>query len=101
MRASFADRPITLGVDLIDADGDCGGRGFVARLVWNSRQRMCVEPQRARGDRRIDTGLPPPCGFIAAAMDLAVVPSAKRHGELIAHLTAECAVLSEAQMMGI
>jgi hypothetical protein len=34
-------------------------------------------------------------------MDLAVVPSAQRHSELIAYLTAERAVLCEAQMMRV
>ena len=62
---------------------------------------MCIEPQRTRGYRRIHTGVLPPCGFIAAVMDLAVVSPAQRHRELIAYLATERAVLSEAQMMGI
>ena len=62
---------------------------------------MCVEPQRASGHRRIDTGFPPPPGFIAAAMELAVVPSAQWHGELITDFAAERAGLCKAQMMGV
>jgi hypothetical protein len=34
-------------------------------------------------------------------MDLTVVTPAQRHGELIAHLASECAVLREPQVMGI
>ena len=62
---------------------------------------MGRQPQRAGGDGRIDTSLLPPRGFIATAMDLAVVAPAQRHGELIAHFSPERAVLREPQMMGI
>ena len=62
---------------------------------------MGLQPQRAGSDGRIDTGLFPPRGFIATAMDLAVVAPAQRHGELIAHFSPERAVLREPQMMGI
>ena len=62
---------------------------------------MGLQPQRAGSDGRIDTGLFPPRGFIATAMDLAVVATAQRHGELIAHFSPERAVLREPQMMGI
>jgi len=50
---------------------------------------MCLQPERASGDGRIETALVPPGCFIATAMDLAMMPLAQRHGELIAHLTAE------------
>ena len=43
----------------------------------------------------------PPCGFIAATMDLTVVAPAQRHGELIAYFSPACAVLREPQTMGI
>ncbi len=62
---------------------------------------MRLQPQRAGGDDRIDTGLFPPSGFIATAMDLAVMASAQRHSELIADFSTERAVLREPQMMGI
>ena len=50
---------------------------------------MGLQPQRASGDGRIDTGLIPPGGFIAAAMDLAMMSPAERNRELIADLAAE------------
>ena len=62
---------------------------------------MRLQPQRAGGDGRIDTGLLPPSGFITRAMDLTVVAPAQRYGELIAHFSPERAVLREAQVMGI
>ena len=62
---------------------------------------MRLQPQAPGGDGRINASIFPPCGFIATAMDLAMMASAQRHRELIADLTAECAVLREAQMMGI
>ena len=43
----------------------------------------------------------PPGGFISAAVDLAVVPTTKRDGKLIAHLAAERRVLREAQVMSV
>ena len=36
----------------------------------------------------INASISPPCGFIATAMDLAMMASAQRHGELVADLTA-------------
>ena len=62
---------------------------------WVSNHR------RAGGDGRINAGVFPPCGFIATAVDLAMMSPAQRHGELIADLAAERAVLCEAKMMGI
>ena len=62
---------------------------------------MARQPQRPRANRRIDADSLPPCGFIAAAMDLTVVPPAQRHGELIAYFSPACAVLREPQTMGI
>jgi hypothetical protein len=41
----------------------------------------------------------PPCGFIATAMGLAMMAPAQRHRELIADLSAERAMLREAQMV--
>jgi len=42
-----------------------------------------------------------PCGFIATAMHLAMVPSAQGHGELIADLATERPGLGKAQMMRV
>jgi hypothetical protein len=62
---------------------------------------MRLQPQASGSDGRINASIFPPCGFISTAMDLAMMASAQRHGELIADLAAEGAVLREAQMMGI
>ena len=70
-------------------------------FVQSCRQRMRLQPQRAGGDGRIDTGLLPPSGFVATAMDLTVVAPAQRHSELVADFSSKCAVLREPQMMGI
>ena len=62
----------------------------------------CVFSQRVRAlDSRIDTGLAPPCGFIAAAVNLAMMPTAQRDRELIADLPPKRSALRKAQMMGI
>ena len=41
-------------------------------------------PRGPRDEVRVDTEPDPPCGFIAAAVDLAMM-NWQRHGELIAH----------------
>jgi hypothetical protein len=43
----------------------------------------------------------PPRDFIACLMQLSMMPTTERHGELIAHLETNGARLSEAQVMGI
>ena len=63
--------------------------------------RMRFEPQRAGRNSRINSYLPPPSGFVATAMHLAMVSSTQGDGELIADLSAECPALREAQVMGI
>ena len=60
-----------------------------------------VQPERSGIEAGIDAGLVPPRGFIAAAMDLAVVSSAQRYGELVADLAAECLKLRKPKMMGV
>jgi hypothetical protein len=49
---------------------------------------MHLHPKRAGRDGRINAGIFPQCGFIATAMDLAMMAPAQRHGELIADLAA-------------
>jgi hypothetical protein len=49
---------------------------------------MRLKPQCAGSDGRINAGIFPPCGFIAAAMGFAMVAPAQRHGELITDLAA-------------
>jgi hypothetical protein len=60
---------------------------------------MRLQPQAPGSDGRINASIFPPCGFIATAMRLAMMASAQRHGELIADLSAERAMLREAQMV--
>jgi hypothetical protein len=66
-----------------------------------SWQRMCLQPQRARGGSGIDTDLVPLCCFIAAAVDLAMMPPAQRHGEFVADFSAKRPRLRKSQMVGI
>jgi hypothetical protein len=76
--------------------GDIGGSA-----AWRGHQRVSFEPQRPSGDGWINPGVPPPCGFIAATVDLAMVPSAQRNGELIADLAPECPALGKAEVVSI
>jgi hypothetical protein len=99
-RGTAAERPITFAVQL-GGDGSQGGRAFAFHFARSCRQRMHLQPQRAGSEGRINASSFPPRGFIARAMDLAMMAAAQRHGELIADLAANRAVLREAQMMGI
>jgi len=56
---------------------------------------MRCQPKHAGIDGGIDAGIFPPSSFVAAAVDLAVVAAAQRHGELIAHLAPERLKLGE------
>jgi hypothetical protein len=60
-----------------------------------------LRPQLRGGGKGVDTGVLPPLGFIAAAMKLAVVTTAKRDRELVTHLASESPGLGKAQMMSI
>jgi hypothetical protein len=62
---------------------------------------MRRQPKRTGSAGRIKASIIPLCRFITTAMDLAMTAAAQRHGELIADLSAERAVLREAQMMGV
>src|SRR5665213_1143228 len=62
---------------------------------------MGVEPQLARCGRRIDLELAPPCGFIPAAMDFAMVSATQRDGELVADLASKRPALRKAEMMSV
>jgi hypothetical protein len=50
---------------------------------------------------RVDTEPIPPCGFIATAVDLAMVNTAERHRELVTHFATERPRLRKAKMMRI
>jgi hypothetical protein len=49
----------------------------------------------------IDTGLVPPCGFVTAAMHLAMMTTAERDRELIANFSAKSRRLRKTEMMRI
>jgi len=68
---------------------------------FSDRQRMRFQPECSSGSSRIDTDLLPPCWLIAIAMQLAMMATAERHCEFVAHLSAKRAVLRKAQMMGV
>jgi hypothetical protein len=62
---------------------------------------MGLQPEHAGGGGRINADLRPPGGLIAEPMDLAMVPSTKRHRELITDFAPECWRLRKSQMMGV
>ena len=62
---------------------------------------MRLEPQGASRIGRIHSYLPPPSGFVATAVHLAMMSSTQGDGELIADLAAECPALRKAQVVGI
>ena len=60
-----------------------------------------MRPQSCGNEMRVDTNPVPPCGFVAAAVDLAMVNTAERHRELVAHFATERPRLRRSKMMGI
>src|SRR6516225_8288569 len=62
---------------------------------------MCLQPKNASRRARIDTALLPPHGFVTAAMNFAVMSSAKRNRELIADFAAKRPRLRKTEMMHV
>ena len=62
---------------------------------------MGFATKHARDAERINPLASPPRGFIAAAMEFAVVEAAHRNGELVAHFAAQSFTLREAKMMRV
>ena len=62
---------------------------------------MRFEPQCAGPDDWINTGIPPPRGFVAAVMHLAMVSTTQWDGELIADLAAKGPALGKSEVVGI
>src|SRR5580658_6051783 len=62
---------------------------------------MGLEPQHPGCNGWIDAGVSPPSGFLATAVDLAMVSAAQRDGELIADLAPQRPALGKSQVMGI
>ena len=75
IRGLFPGWPKALGLALIGTVG--GDRNvFDDQFVGNGRQRMRPQPKGAGTPNRIDADLAPPLGFIAVAVDLAMMASA-------------------------
>ena len=64
-------------------------------------QRAGLKPQDPSGNRWINSSLQPPRGFIAAAVNLAMMTAAHRNCELVADLPPECPALHEAEVMSV
>ena len=65
------------------------------------RQRMRLEPQLPSFGHWVNSHLQPPYRFVAAAMNLTMMPTAQWHREFVADLAAECGALREAHMVGV
>jgi len=50
---------------------------------------MCFQPEDSSGSGRVNPGPGPPRGFIAMAMDFAMVPATEGDRKLIADLASE------------
>jgi len=83
------------------ADGYIERGAFNRRLLLDGREGMRPQPQYAGGDGRIHASNPPPCGLIAAVVNLAMMPSTQRHRELVADLASQRPALGKSQVMGI
>ena|ERR1700733_1413574 len=70
-------------------------------MILTSRERVRLKPQFTGGVGRINPRSLPPRSFIAATVNLAMVPATQRHGELIADLAAQRTALRKAQVVGV
>ena len=64
-------------------------------------QRMCFEPEPARGVDRLDASSRPPIYFLAGPVQLTVMRPAQRHRKFIADLSTESARLRKTQMVRV
>ena len=62
---------------------------------------MGFDPKTAGGAEHINVGISPPFSFVTDAMNLAMVPAAKRNGEFVTYFPPECTLLCKSQMMSI
>jgi len=62
---------------------------------------VALSPQRKRNGQGLDACPAPPCGFVAVSVDLAVMQTANRYGELVADLSPERTGLGKAQVMRV
>jgi hypothetical protein len=92
-------RLITFGILLVGANS-CHGR-YLTYFTRSCRKGMRFQPQHTGCDGRIKACGFPPCGFVAAAVNLAMMSPAQRDRELVADLASQGSTLCEAQMVGI
>ena len=91
-----------IGLRNPDARTPPPGQLASSNLEIGSSHFGCVPtPQDAGDNSRINLSLSPPCGFIAAAVNLAMVPPTQRHRELVTDLAPESRRLREAQMVSV
>jgi hypothetical protein len=62
---------------------------------------MRLKPENAGRRNWINAGLRPPCRLVAITVDLAMMTTAERYREFVAHLAAKRSVLRETQVMRI
>ena len=75
--------------------------GIPAINICRGSDRMCFSPKFSRSVERINASRRPPLGFVAGAVQFAMMATAQRHGEFIADLEAKSSGLGETQMVGV
>jgi hypothetical protein len=93
IRLAAVRRPLRCGPW---ADADCACAYALNPWFAGCRQWTRFQPKRAGIYGGVNACLGPPRGFIAMAMDFAMVTTAERDGELVADLAAERPALREA-----
>jgi hypothetical protein len=62
---------------------------------------VCLGPKLARHANRVDACCGPPAGFVAGAVQLAMMSTAERYGELVADFEPERSGLRKPQVMRV
>jgi hypothetical protein len=62
---------------------------------------MRLAPERSGNFQHINSKAAPPSRFIAVTVELAMMTTAQRNGELVAHFAGERAALCEPKVVGI
>jgi len=87
---------------LRDVELGMGNDALATRTRWGTIGHWArLQPQYPCGYGRINAALPPPRGFVAAAVNLAMMSAAEWHSELVTGLSPQCATLREAKVVGI
>ena len=66
-----------------------------------SRERVCLAPQSVCYPEWVNAYLCPPCCFVAASMNFAVMSTAQWNRELITHLASQCSALCKSEVVRI